>query len=64
MGEIAKKLQERRLNWYGHVMRRGDHYVERRAMEMKVQGVLCYVQMLIIFESCFNTVLILFFNLF
>ena len=23
--------------WYGHVMRRDDHYVGRRAMEMKVQ---------------------------
>ena len=38
MGEIAKKVQERRLRWYGHVMRREEHYVGRRAMEMKVQG--------------------------
>ena len=38
MGEITKKLQERRLKWYGHVMRREEHYVGRRAMEMKVQG--------------------------
>ena len=36
--EIAKKVQERRLKWYGHVMRREEHYVGRRAMEMKVQG--------------------------
>ena len=40
MGEIAKKVQEslRRLKWYGHVMRREEHYVGRRAMEMKVHG--------------------------
>ena len=39
MGEITKKLQERRLKWYGHVMRREEHYVVRRAMEIKVQGI-------------------------
>ena len=38
MGEISKKVQERRLKWYGHVMKREEHYVGRRAMEMKVQG--------------------------
>ena len=38
VGEIAKKVQERRLKWYEHVMRREEHYVGRRAMEMKVQG--------------------------
>ena len=38
MGEISKKVQERRLRWYGHVMRREEHYVGRRAMVMKVQG--------------------------
>ena len=37
VGKITKKVQERRLNWYGHVMRREEHYVGRRAMEMKVQ---------------------------
>ena len=36
--EITKKVQERRLKWYGHVTRREEHYVGRRAMEMKVQG--------------------------
>ena len=36
MREITKKVQERRLKWYGHVMRREEHYVGRRAMEMKV----------------------------
>ena len=38
LGEITKKVQERRLKWYGHVMRREEHYVGRRAMVMKVQG--------------------------
>ena len=38
MKEITKKVQERRLKWYGHVMRREEHYVGRRVMEMKVQG--------------------------
>ena len=38
MGEITKKVQEKRLKWYGHVMRREEHRVGRRAMEMKVQG--------------------------
>ena len=38
VGEITKKIQERKFKWYGHVMRREEHYVRRRAMEMKVQG--------------------------
>ena len=38
MREITKKVQERRLTWYGHVMRREEHYVGSRAMVMKVQG--------------------------
>ena len=38
VGEITKKVQERRLKWYGHVMRRDENYVGRRAMVMKVQG--------------------------
>ena len=37
VGEITKKVQEMRLKWYGHVMRREEHYVGMRAMEMKVQ---------------------------
>ena len=27
VGEIAKKVQETRLKWYRHVMRRGEEYV-------------------------------------
>ena len=38
VGGITKKVQERRLKWYGHVTRREEHYVGRRAMVMKVQG--------------------------
>ena len=37
VGEIANKFQEMRLKWYGHVMRREEYYVGRRAMVMKVQ---------------------------
>ena len=33
----AKKVQERRLSWYVHQMRREKHYVGRRAMERKVR---------------------------
>ena len=38
VGGITKKVQERRLKWYGHVTRREEHYVGRSAMVMKVQG--------------------------
>ena len=38
VGEIAKKVQRRRVKWNGHVMGREEHYVGRSAMEMKVQG--------------------------
>ena len=31
-GGIAKKVQDKRLKWYGHVMRREVHYIGRRAM--------------------------------
>ena len=32
VGELAKNVLERRVKWYGHVMRREEHYVGRRAM--------------------------------
>ena len=38
MGDIAAKVQERRLKWYGHVIRREEHCLGRRVMEMKVRG--------------------------
>ena len=36
--EIGKKMQERRLHWYGHVMRKDEDYVGRRIMNMEVEG--------------------------
>ena len=38
MGEISKKVQESRLKWYGHVLRREDEYVDKRMMAMEVPG--------------------------
>ena len=37
--EISKKIQERRLQWYGHVRRREEDYVGKRVMGMEVEGV-------------------------
>ena len=36
VGEISKKVQESRLKWYGHVLRREEEYVGRRVMVMEV----------------------------
>ena len=36
MEEIAKKVQEMRLMWYWHVIRREEHYVGKRAVSIKV----------------------------
>ena len=34
MGEMSRKVhQERRLQWYGHLMRRQQDYVGRKARE-------------------------------
>ena len=38
LGEISKKVQESRLKWYGHVLRREDEYVGKRVMGMEVSG--------------------------
>ena len=40
VGEISKskKGQERRMRWYGHVMRRDEEYVGKMAMGIEVQG--------------------------
>ena len=38
VGEISKKVQASRLKWYGHVLRREDEYVGKRAMGMEVPG--------------------------
>ena len=37
-GKISKKVQESRLKWYGHVLRREDEYVGKRVMGMEVPG--------------------------
>ena len=36
--EVSKKAQERRLKWFGHVMRREDDFVGKRVMNMEVEG--------------------------
>ena len=38
VGDISKKVQESRLKWYGHVLRREDEYVGKRVMVMEVSG--------------------------
>ena len=38
VGEITKKVQERRLKWYGHVMRKEEHHVGRRATGRRKRG--------------------------
>ena len=38
MGEIAMRIQERRLRLYGDLMIREEHYVGKRTMEIKVLG--------------------------
>ena len=38
VGEISKKVQGSRLNWYGHVLRREDEYVGKRVMAMEAPG--------------------------
>lgn len=36
--EISKKVQEGRLRWYGHLLRRDEDHVGRHTMGMEVQG--------------------------
>ena len=36
VGDISKKVQESRLKWYGHVLRKEDEYVAKRVMAMEV----------------------------
>ena len=39
VGNITKKVQERRLRWYGHVMRREENYVRRMADGIEVSAI-------------------------
>ncbi|KAI5726127.1 hypothetical protein M8J77_024147 [Diaphorina citri] len=36
--EISKKIQEKRLQWYGHIERRDEEYVGNKVREMEVEG--------------------------
>ncbi|XP_027229489.2 uncharacterized protein [Penaeus vannamei] len=36
--EVSVKMQERRINWYGHVIRSEEDYIGNRVMEMHVDG--------------------------
>lgn len=36
--EVSKKIQERRMNWYGHVKRQDERYVGRSVAEMELVG--------------------------
>lgn len=36
--EVSKKVQERRLQWYGHVKRRDGQYLGNRVLNMGVEG--------------------------
>ena len=38
VGEISKKVQLRRMQWYGHVVRRDEEYLGKRVMGTEVQG--------------------------
>ena len=38
VGEISKKVQECRLKWYWHVLRREAEYVGNRVIGMEVPG--------------------------
>jgi len=36
--EMSKNIHDRRLQWYGHVMRRSENYVGKRVMTLQVEG--------------------------
>ena len=38
VAELPKKVQEARLRWYGHILRRVKEGVGRRMMDMEMQG--------------------------
>ena len=38
VGKISKKVQERRLKWYGYVMRRDEEYMSKRVIRVDVEG--------------------------
>lgn len=36
VGPLGKKIQEKRLKWYGHVQRRREYYVGRRVEYLEI----------------------------
>ncbi|KAI5715759.1 hypothetical protein M8J77_021928 [Diaphorina citri] len=36
--EITKKIQERRLQWFGHVERRDENYIGKKVGQIRVEG--------------------------
>ena len=36
--EVTKKVQERRMHWFGHIKRREEEYLGRRILDMEVEG--------------------------
>ncbi|XP_063863902.1 uncharacterized protein LOC135102550 [Scylla paramamosain] len=36
--EVTKKVQERRMRWFGHIKRREEGYVGRRILDMEMEG--------------------------
>lgn len=36
--EVTKKVQERRMRWFGHIKTREEGYVGRRILDMEVEG--------------------------
>jgi truncated hemoglobin YjbI len=36
--EMHRKIQEKRLRWYGHLQRREEEFVTKRVLKMEVEG--------------------------
>jgi hypothetical protein len=35
--KISQQIEEKKLQWYGHVTRRGENYIGKRVLNMKVE---------------------------
>jgi hypothetical protein len=35
---MQRKIQEKRLSWYGHIQRREEEFVTKRVLKMEVEG--------------------------
>ena len=38
MAQASKKITERRLNWYGHVMRKDGEHIPRKVLRADIPG--------------------------